>query len=127
MHRLVAPQLALARDAEGAIDGELLAPLVEATDADFERDRRRMDRTSALTVEALSEANGRLVQTADALRVQNRLLNAALGNMSQGLCLADAAGRRLMGNTRLTAMFGLPPPTEPENPPAPMPSSGFSQ
>ena len=43
------------------------------------------------------------------LRESNLLLDAALENMSQGLCLVDAQGRIQMFNKRYCEIFNLPP------------------
>jgi methyl-accepting chemotaxis protein len=42
-------------------------------------------------------------------RVQNRLLKAALNNMTQGLCMFDDAARLLLCNERYLEMYGLRP------------------
>lgn len=39
---------------------------------------------------------------------RNQRLDAALGNMIQGLCLIDAAGRLIVANARFQELFGLP-------------------
>lgn len=43
------------------------------------------------------------------MRRQRFLLNTALENMSQGLCMFDAAGRVTLSNRHYSAMTGLPP------------------
>jgi diguanylate cyclase (GGDEF)-like protein len=47
----------------------------------------------------------------DKLQRQKYLLDVALKNMSQGLCMFDADGRVLMFNDRYIAMMGLPGPS----------------
>jgi diguanylate cyclase (GGDEF)-like protein len=110
MNRLLAKQLERARDAEGRVDLDRLAALVQATYEDFARDQRRVERASTLMAEELSDAAARLEAAADALRLQNRRFEAALDNMSQGLCLVGANGRIVVSNERLSRMLGLPPP-----------------
>lgn len=43
------------------------------------------------------------------LQSQNRLFEAALANMSHGLCMFDAKGRLLVANQRFIDLFGFPP------------------
>ncbi len=43
------------------------------------------------------------------LRIQNERFDAALNNMSQGLCLTDADARIIVCNRRFASLFGLPP------------------
>jgi diguanylate cyclase (GGDEF)-like protein len=43
------------------------------------------------------------------LRTQNLQLDAALNNMSQGLCMMDAEQRLVICNRRYAEMYGLPP------------------
>jgi diguanylate cyclase (GGDEF)-like protein/PAS domain S-box-containing protein len=53
--------------------------------------------------------NSRKLQlTNDQLRQQKIILNAALGNMSQALCMFDAHGRIMLFNERYAKMMGLP-------------------
>ena len=44
-----------------------------------------------------------------ALRQQQRQLNAALENMTHGLCMFDAEGRTILFNRRYSEVMGLPP------------------
>lgn len=48
-----------------------------------------------------------LRSVSDAQRVQNQRFQAALKNMSQGLCLADGAGQLVICNERFREMFGI--------------------
>ena len=72
MKRLIDKQLARARDAEGRLDVDRLAELVQASYEDLGRDLKRVERASALMADELSDANARLEAAADALRLQNR-------------------------------------------------------
>jgi len=60
-------------------------------------------------VAALTEQNATLqARDAEMLR-QNRLFQAALNNMSQGLGMFDTDHRLIVSNRRFAEMFGLPP------------------
>jgi len=56
----------------------------------------------------LSIAKGTLETANDKLREQKIMLDAALENMSQGLCMFDADGRIMIFNARYAEMMGLP-------------------
>lgn len=56
----------------------------------------------------LARAVGRFQERAAEVRRLNAHFQAALGNMSQGLCLFDAQGRLVVHNPRFAAMFGAP-------------------
>ena len=58
---------------------------------------------------ALSAALGDLTASNRRLAEQNRLFEAALSNMVQGLCMFDAQSRLLVCNHRYREIFGLPP------------------
>ncbi|MGY2051020.1 bifunctional diguanylate cyclase/phosphodiesterase [Methylobacterium sp. JK268] len=53
--------------------------------------------------------NAALVERDRTLRTQNLLFDAALGNMSHGLLMADAAGRLIVANRRLGELVGTGP------------------
>lgn len=64
---------------------------------------------------AMRRANNRLQDTLCALRhrdqalmIQNQRFDAALGNMSQGLCMFDADERLIVANQRFGEIFRLP-------------------
>jgi len=57
--------------------------------------------------EQLDEALDELRQSNERLSEQNRRFDAALANMSQGLCMFDAASRLVVFNDRYREMFGL--------------------
>ena len=50
-----------------------------------------------------------LEQVVDELGVQNVRFSAALSNMSQALCMFDAAGGLIVANNRVAEMFGMDP------------------
>ncbi len=55
----------------------------------------------------LQQQNLALQQRDGELRVQNQQFDAALNNMSQGLCMADAQARVIVCNERFAELFGL--------------------
>jgi diguanylate cyclase (GGDEF)-like protein len=57
----------------------------------------------------LASALDDLRQRKAALTAQNTRFEAALGNMSQGLCMIDAGERLTVANLRFFEIFGLPP------------------
>jgi len=71
--------------------------------AEAEADAARRNAEAGL---ALAEERARAER---ALGLQNLRFGAALTNMTQGLAMVDAAGRLVVGNQRLAAMFALPP------------------
>jgi diguanylate cyclase (GGDEF)-like protein len=56
----------------------------------------------------LDRTLGALQATERRLSVQNARFEAALTNMSQGLCMFDAGGRLTIFNSRFVALYGLP-------------------
>lgn len=67
---------------------------------------RRRDSVGVLARE-FDRAVGRLATAQHDLHCRNTLFDAALSNMSQGLCMLDANGRVIVANTRYAAMFGI--------------------
>ena len=57
----------------------------------------------------LEEQNGLLRQREEELRAWNLRFDAALKNMSQGLCLYDADQRVVIANSRFAEIYGLTP------------------
>ncbi|MFE1597672.1 EAL domain-containing protein [Methylobacterium sp. ID0610] len=53
--------------------------------------------------------NAALIERDHTLRTQNLRFDAALGNMSHGLLMADAAGRLIVANRRLAEFLGVAP------------------
>ena len=62
MHRLVAKQIAKATDAAGAVDMSKLVALVGGAYDEFDRDRRRTDRSMSLMIEEIDAINRNLEQ-----------------------------------------------------------------
>ena len=118
MHRLVAKQLAKATDATGAVDLTLFAELVGGAYDDFDRDRRRTDRSMSLMIEEIDAINRNLEQlvaqrTSELrareaeLQTQNARFDIAINNMSQGLLLYDAFEQLVVCNQRFLEMYQL--------------------
>ena len=120
MHRLIARQIAKATDATGAVDMAELATLVASAYEEFDRDRRRTERSMSLMIEEIDAINCNLerlvakrtselrVIEAD-LRAQNMRFDIAINNMVQGLLLYDSLGRLIVCNQRYIEMYGLSP------------------
>ena len=103
MHRLVIQQIAKATDAAGKVDIDRFADLVSRAYDEFDRDRRRTDRSMALMIEEIDTINRNLERARaertrelrareSDLQTQNLRFEAALSNMTQGLLLYDSIG-----------------------------------
>ena len=120
MHRLVAKQIAKATDASGAVDMNKLAALVGSAYDEFDRDRRRTDRSMSLMIEEIDAINrnlellvakrtSELRAREEDLRAQNMRFDVAINNMTQGLLLYDSSERLIVCNQRYIEMYGLSP------------------
>lgn len=120
MHRLIAKQIAKATDAAGAVDVDKLATLVDSAYEEFDRDRRRTDRSMSLMIEEIDAVNRnleRLVAKRSAelqarewdLQAQNVRFDIAINNMTQGLLLFDSTERLIVCNQSYIAMYALSP------------------
>ena len=107
LHRLISTQLAKATRPSGEVDHALLCELMSKCYEEMELDRKRVDRANKLMQEELTELTGDLERLVEELRVQNVHFQAALDNMSQGLCLLDAEGHLTVANQRFLQMYGL--------------------
>jgi diguanylate cyclase (GGDEF)-like protein/PAS domain S-box-containing protein len=68
------------------------------------------DHRLAIRLRQFTEARRQLIDDTEAkLREQNRRLDAAVSNMSQGLCLFDAEERLVLCNQRYCEIYGLSP------------------
>jgi diguanylate cyclase (GGDEF)-like protein len=116
MHKLIAQQLAKVTDEAGSVDIERLCELVSAAYQDYDRDRRRTDRSISLMVEEIDGINRNLEQTVvertrelrareAELEAQNTRFDAAISNMSQGLLMFDGEARLVMFNQRYVDMY----------------------
>ena len=106
MHKLFARQLAKATTAAGGVDLAELGDLVGAAYEEMERARRRTDRSISLMVEELDEHLLDRERAAELLSAQKLQLDAALNNMSQGLCMFDADGLTVLYNERYLQITG---------------------
>jgi len=120
VHRLIAKQIAKATDATGAVDIDHLAALVGGAYDEFDRDRRRTDRSISLMIEEIDTKNRNLerlvaertseLQARERdLQAQNVRFDIAINNMTQGLLLFDSSERLIVCNDRYIAMYGLSP------------------
>jgi diguanylate cyclase (GGDEF)-like protein len=118
VHRLLAKQIAKATDATGAVDTDRLIALVGAAYDEFDRDRRRTDRSISLMIEEIDTKNRNLQQLIEErtselqarerdLQAQNIRFDLAINNMTQGLLLYDSSARLIVCNERYIAMYGL--------------------
>jgi diguanylate cyclase (GGDEF)-like protein/PAS domain S-box-containing protein len=118
MHRLVAKQLAKATNAGGGVDVDTLTGLVSGAYDEFDRDRRRTDRSMALMIEEIDAINRNLEElvakrTAELrarerdLQAQNIRFDTAVNHMTQGLLLFDSSQRLVVCNQRFIEMYGL--------------------
>ncbi len=118
MHRLVAKQIAKATDASGAVDMNKLVALVGGAYDEFDRDRRRTDRSMSLMIEEIDAINRNLEQLVakrtselrsreQDLQAQNVRFDTAINNMTQGLLLFDSSQQLVVCNQRYIEMYGL--------------------
>jgi PAS domain S-box-containing protein len=107
LHTLVTTQLAKATRPSGEVDHALLCTQMSTCYEEMERDRKRVDRANKLMMEDLTELTVEMERLIEELRVQNLNFQAALDNMSQGLCLLDPEGRLTVANRRFLEIYGL--------------------
>jgi diguanylate cyclase (GGDEF)-like protein len=107
-HNLLARQLAGVTSSDGQVDLERLLPLIEAAYRDIDRDRVRTDRANSFMAEEVVVLEQERKQLLNELRIQNTRFEAALENMSQGLCLLDAQARLIVSNRRFGELYQLP-------------------
>jgi diguanylate cyclase (GGDEF)-like protein/PAS domain S-box-containing protein len=120
VHKLLARQLAKAAKGSGEFDLQALLTLVSEAYEQSDNDRHRTDRSISLMVGELEQLNrglDQLVQERTAalrereaeLQAQNMRFDAALKNMSHGLCMFDRHERLIVCNERYSEMYGVPP------------------
>jgi diguanylate cyclase (GGDEF)-like protein len=120
VHRLVAKQIAKATSATGAVDMNKLAALVGGAYDEFDRDRRRTDRSMSLMIEEIDAINrnlellvakrtSELRAREEDLQAQNMRFDIAINNMTQGLLLFDSSQRLIVCNQRFIEMYELSP------------------
>jgi diguanylate cyclase (GGDEF)-like protein len=109
MHKLLAKQLAKATDASGRVDVQRLCEFVGAAYAETDQDRQRTERSISLMVEELDQLSSRDREQLDAkLKLQNLRFEAAVENMTQGLCMFDGEQNLIICNRRWLDLFGIP-------------------
>ncbi len=106
----------LARHLAAAALPEIIPVLARGCRAqrDSAEARTQLDATNRAYRAVSSEfqrQNKRLQEQDDRLLRQNKLFDAALNNMSQGLCMFDASARLEVCNARYVAMYDLCPET----------------
>jgi diguanylate cyclase (GGDEF)-like protein len=108
MHRLLAAQTAKATNAAGEVELETLYALVSEAYEQFD-DYRIRTRSATRRVIGQARANDKARQAAlDHLARQNRILDAALAHMAQGVAMFDADQRLVVCNPRFVEIYGLP-------------------
>ena len=118
MHKLFAQQIAKATNENGSVDLEKLSALVVAAYGEFDRDRRRTDRSLSLMIEEIATIQRNLEHTViertkelrareAELEAQNLRFDTAISNITQGLVMFDADARLVICNRRYIAMYRL--------------------
>ena len=111
--RLISPPILRAvQIAQQIAGGDLDTPVVvsgRGETGDLLRALATMQASIAAAMQRIRSLMDRQAeQHADAIAEQNAKLDAALQNMTQGLCLFDPEGRLAIANRRFTEMFGAP-------------------
>ena len=111
MHRLFEKQLSKVRDDGGSVDIPMLCTLVSAAYDDFDRDRRRTERSIAVMIDELEHLNANLQASIDTrtrdLQRATEALNTTLSNVDQGIVMIDAEGRLAIHNAKFLEFSGL--------------------
>jgi diguanylate cyclase (GGDEF)-like protein len=107
MHRLLARQIAKATDSTGQLDQDRLFELVSAAYQRFGEARAR-SRRSDMGGGADRQADDSPAAL-DRLARENRVMEAALAHMVQGVAIFDADKRLLVSNARYAEIYDLPP------------------
>src|SRR5215213_8897094 len=109
MHKLIAKQLARATGPSGEVDIAELCERVSAAYDETDLDRRRTERSISLMVEELDQLSSRDREQLHAkLKLQNFRFEAAVENMTQGLCMFDGEQKLIICNKRWLELFGIP-------------------
>ncbi len=109
MHKLLERQIAKATAVSGEVDLERLYGLVSQAYEEFDRDRIRSDRATRLMIEEVDAHHKAREAALDRLACQNRILDAALAHMAQGVAMFDADQRLVVSNARYAEIYDLPP------------------
>jgi diguanylate cyclase (GGDEF)-like protein len=108
MHKLLARQIAKVRAGE-QLDIDLLIALVSKA---YERFDARCSRRAGTSRPPITEAGGRRVShenTIERLVEENRILDAALEHMAQGVAVFDVEKRLVVCNRRYAEIYNFPP------------------
>jgi diguanylate cyclase (GGDEF)-like protein len=112
-HLIAPPIRAALRVAQSIAAGKLDTPIVprgRGETADLLRALAVMQESIAAGIARIKALmDQQAVTHADEIATQHAQMDAALSNMTQGLCLFDAEGRLLVANRRFTEMFAAPP------------------
>jgi diguanylate cyclase (GGDEF)-like protein len=118
-HLIAPPVQAAVRVAQSIAAGKLDTPIFargRGETADLLRALAVMQDSIAAGIARIkSLMDQQAVIHADEIATQHAQMDAALSNMTQGLCLFDASGRLLVANRRFAEMFGEPPPGAPSD------------
>jgi diguanylate cyclase (GGDEF)-like protein len=108
MHRLLGRQIAKATHAAGEVELETLYALVSEAYEQFD-DYRTRTRSATRRVVEQAKAHDKARQAAlNNLARQNRILDAALAHMAQGVAMFDADQRLVVCNKRFVEIYDLP-------------------
>lgn len=109
MHKLLAKQLAKATGPSGQVDLPKLYEFVSAAYSETDQDRQRTERSISLMIEELDQLSSRDREQLHAkLKLQNVRFEAAVENMTQGLCMFDGEQKLIICNHRWLDLFGVP-------------------
>src|SRR5688572_21060537 len=106
MHRLLARQIAKATDGTGQLDQDRLFELVSAAYRRLGEARARSARSKAAPGGDHQAEGGRTAL--DRLARENRVMEAALAHMVQGVAIFDADKRLLVSNVRYAEIYDFP-------------------
>ncbi len=112
-HLIAPPVRAAVRVAQSIAAGKLDTPIVargKGETADLLRALAVMQESIAAGIARIKALMDQQAAThAGEIAAQHAQMDAALSNMTQGLCLFDAQGRLLVANRRFAEMFAAPP------------------
>ena len=107
MHHLLAAQVERIRSPNGAVDLENLCTLVTKTYGEFDRDRARLQRSTRLMIDELSELTSQRQHALARVEDEHRKLNVALENMAHGLAMFAADGSLVVCNEQYRAIAAV--------------------
>ena len=108
MHKLLARQVAKA-SGEGRLDTDMLFRLVSEAYEQFDKDRARSARATRLMIDEVRSLSQAREAALDRFAQQNRILDAALAHMVQGVAIFDAEKRLIVFNKRYVEIYNFPP------------------